>query len=731
VAESRNRVILIALRAAAILIIATGLNDVIAGAVPLYEPLYLYLGAVALVVLLDGVILGTLTAIAAIAFYALLFMRRADALSQAVLLPLGIAIVVVVVAGIVRALVRMRRRATPDVVPRVQAQVLLAPSTPSVLDQTEVLDAIAALREELRDRESTLRGALRMAEEENARLLRLADLERAERMHLETAARDQSSSLVARVTELESSARHGVETTHAENETLRQIADELRRTIDAHRDRAIRAEEMLSDVTSAHAEAERQLSERAAQAEARVVELEIALSTVTASRENDLGKAIEEREAARAEARGSSQRVHALEVELASSRARVGELEEELVDAVSAQGEAERKVHDRDAEFANVVEDREALRAAMRSLTQRVHDLDSESSAARNHASADLERKLQQRDAELAKVMDDRDALRAAMRSLTQRVHELDSELTTAHERVHELEEAAASTAAEFDQKLQTITTHLAHDHEADLGKAIEEREAARAEERAWVKRAQTLSDELSASREHAASVEEQLQVASAEARALLLRAHEAEEALNRASEGFDEKLNTIVAHLAQDHEADLGKALGDKEEARAEVRSLTMRLSTLQKRFDELRGRLSEIEKSRAPLLPNGATRPRVLIAHPDADLRMSARASLERAGYEILSAGDGLEALRTANAERPDVVIADAVMPKMDGRELCQLLKSQPKTAHIRVILLTRGNEDPSKGDLPPDGVLRKPVPLEMLKSTLASLLPASRHP
>jgi CheY-like chemotaxis protein len=116
---------------------------------------------------------------------------------------------------------------------------------------------------------------------------------------------------------------------------------------------------------------------------------------------------------------------------------------------------------------------------------------------------------------------------------------------------------------------------------------------------------------------------------------------------------------------------------------------------------------------------------RPRVLIVHPDAELRMSARVSLERAGYEILSAGDGLEALRTANAERPDVVIADAVMPKMDGRELCQLLKSQEKTAHIRVILLTRATDEPPKGNLPPDGVLRKPVPLETLKSTLAALI------
>ena len=88
------------MRAAAILIIVTGLNDVIAGEVPLYEPLYLYLAAIALVVWLDGVILGALTAIGAIAFYALLFMPRAAALSTALLVPAGEAFATVLLVGI-------------------------------------------------------------------------------------------------------------------------------------------------------------------------------------------------------------------------------------------------------------------------------------------------------------------------------------------------------------------------------------------------------------------------------------------------------------------------------------------------------------------------------------------------------------------------------------------------------------------------------------------------------
>jgi CheY-like chemotaxis protein len=340
------------------------------------------------------------------------------------------------------------------------------------------------------------------------------------------------------------------------------------------------------------------------------------------------------------------------------------------------------------------------------------------------------------------------------------------SEGSSSRERVAQAEQMLADERA-LRERLEVDAA--TRDTEAETLRArIEELEQALGE------LAGTHGDVESGMRMRIETLEEELREATAEREAhrsetaaLRAQIEELEQSLASAGTEFDAKLNTIVTHLAEDHEADLGREMEAKEEARAEVRSLTLRLSTLQKRVDEeqqavmarvreseerhrramddatrqlaetraaaqreidrLRARAAESEA--APKVQrahaNGGARPRVLIAHPDADLRMSARASLERAGYEILSAGDGLEALRTANAERPDVVIADAVMPKMDGRELCQLLKSQEKTAHIRVILLTRSTDELHKGDLPPDGVLRKPVPLEMLKSTLAALL------
>jgi CheY-like chemotaxis protein len=666
------------LRAAAVLIIATGLNDVIAGALPRFEPLYLYLAAIALVVWLDGIILGTITALGAIAFYALLFMPRADALSIAVLTPLLAALGVVIAVGLLRGLVRARRRAAPAVVvPRVHVQSLLAPP-PVAMDNSEVLLAIDALRRELRDREAFLESAaaearetllhrVHLAEEENARLIRVVDGERAERMHLETAAR-----------EYETSTRH-------EATALRAAAEELRRAVDAERDRASTFEHEVAD---AHAARERQVQTLA-----------------------DLARRHEETDRAQ--------------------RERIATLEATLADLARGNDETERALRDRITILEASLTTASATEADKAAALEQAH-VETRGLMTRIHALVTQAANAEQARAETAQTLSDERSLREL---LEVDASTRDTEAEILRGRIGELEQALAEVAG-----AQGDTERAYVDRIASLETASAEAVRLNAHAAIVEEQLQHANADAASLRMRIGEAEEVATVASAEARGLLLRVHELEDELRQSDIAFDAKLNTIVAHLAGDHEADLGKALEDKEEARAEVRSLTLRLSTLQKKFDEerqvvtaaaqreidrLRTRLSELEKARVHPLPHGVVRPRVLIAHPDADLRMSARASLERAGYEILSAGDGLEALRTANAERPDVVIADAVMPKMDGRELCQLLKSQEKTAHIRVILLTRATDEVSKGDLPPDGILRKPVPLEMLKSTLAALL------
>src|SRR5438128_11139359 len=130
-----NRTILTALRAAAIVIVATGLNDVITAGAPRYESLYAYCAAVALVVLLDGIVFGVLTAIVATGLYALLFMAREDALSLSVLTPAAAMIGAAVVAAVIRAIAQAQRRRqrpifdAPQYSPLLEASPLVSPES--------------------------------------------------------------------------------------------------------------------------------------------------------------------------------------------------------------------------------------------------------------------------------------------------------------------------------------------------------------------------------------------------------------------------------------------------------------------------------------------------------------------------------------------------------------------------------------------------------------------------
>ncbi len=68
----------------------------------------------------------------------------------------------------------------------------------------------------------------------------------------------------------------------------------------------------------------------------------------------------------------------------------------------------------------------------------------------------------------------------------------------------------------------------------------------------------------------------------------------------------------------------------------------------------------------------------------------------SLGAEGYEVITAADGEEALAKARGEKPDLVVLDVMMPKVDGFEACRRLKNDPETRELPVILLTaKGRE------------------------------------
>jgi DNA-binding response OmpR family regulator len=86
-----------------------------------------------------------------------------------------------------------------------------------------------------------------------------------------------------------------------------------------------------------------------------------------------------------------------------------------------------------------------------------------------------------------------------------------------------------------------------------------------------------------------------------------------------------------------------------------------------------------------------NQRPRPRVLLADDDPALRRFISATLGSDDFELLQAMDGEEALQLARSEHPRLVLLDVNMPQIDGFEVCRQLKADPKTADIKVVMLT----------------------------------------
>jgi DNA-binding response OmpR family regulator len=85
-----------------------------------------------------------------------------------------------------------------------------------------------------------------------------------------------------------------------------------------------------------------------------------------------------------------------------------------------------------------------------------------------------------------------------------------------------------------------------------------------------------------------------------------------------------------------------------------------------------------------------------RVLIVDDEPDILNLAKRILEGQRYQVITASDGDQALRTAETEVPDIIFLDVVMSGKSGLEVCKILKSQPKTKHIPVVMFTALGRD-----------------------------------
>ncbi len=99
-----------------------------------------------------------------------------------------------------------------------------------------------------------------------------------------------------------------------------------------------------------------------------------------------------------------------------------------------------------------------------------------------------------------------------------------------------------------------------------------------------------------------------------------------------------------------------------------------------------------------------------------------------LESGGYSVITAVDGAEALDTARAERPDLILLDVMLPKLDGYRVCRLLKFDQNYRDIPIIMLTAKAEDQAVATgirTGADQYLTKPVDPETLLSAIAAEL------
>jgi twitching motility two-component system response regulator PilG len=148
------------------------------------------------------------------------------------------------------------------------------------------------------------------------------------------------------------------------------------------------------------------------------------------------------------------------------------------------------------------------------------------------------------------------------------------------------------------------------------------------------------------------------------------LNANNSEEALNHLDHAvkrapkdqfYSDQLNALLKHLASTRSLQKSKLPQKSQSAAAPVISMRNRL------------------------------RRKILVVEDSSTTRKVIAVTLSQKGYEIIEAGDGLEALSKLNEARPDLILLDIILPKMDGYKILSIIKENPEFGDIPVIMLT----------------------------------------
>ena len=119
------------------------------------------------------------------------------------------------------------------------------------------------------------------------------------------------------------------------------------------------------------------------------------------------------------------------------------------------------------------------------------------------------------------------------------------------------------------------------------------------------------------------------------------------------------------------------------------------------------------------------------VLLAEDDRALRRFLEVVLERAGYRVFSASDGIEAMKLVLSASIDIVVTDAMMPNLSGHEFCRFLRNSPTLSHLPIILLSALERKDTTSAEQADAFLTKPVSGEELIECIERLVAKRNSP
>jgi two-component system, OmpR family, alkaline phosphatase synthesis response regulator PhoP len=125
---------------------------------------------------------------------------------------------------------------------------------------------------------------------------------------------------------------------------------------------------------------------------------------------------------------------------------------------------------------------------------------------------------------------------------------------------------------------------------------------------------------------------------------------------------------------------------------------------------------------------IPPAMPTAKILVVDDEAPIRDMLRDVLTAAGYTVVTAADGREALPLTLSDRPDLILSDIRMPRLDGLTLCKALRVNPETKSIPIIMLTNYNTSEhmeAAMAAGADDFLPKPLSIDEVKIRVRSLL------